>query len=239
MGALHAGHLALVKKAREYAPIVAVSIFVNPTQFGKNEDFGKYPRNVEADTAMLKGIADILYLPTVEDIYPNGEEITVKAGKAAEGLCGAFRPNHFNGVATVVSKLFDQVQPDFALFGEKDFQQLMVIKEMNYPDVEIIGVPTLREKDGLAMSSRNIYLSPEERKLAPLLYKSLCDLRAWCLVNGEEKLIHHTQNTIHQLESEGFRVQYLEQRWNRLLVAAYLGNTRLIDNIAIDSLQTS
>jgi len=219
MGALHAGHIKLVDEAYKYAPNVIVSIFVNPTQFGAGEDLDKYPRTLEADATKLAGFNGIIYAPTADDIYPNGQGITVKAGKAAKGLCGEFRPGHFDGVATVVSKLFDQVQPDFALFGEKDFQQLMVIKEMNYPDVEIIGVPTLREADGLAMSSRNIYLSAEERKLAPLIYNEL-----------------QTKNpelATRNLEAAGFKIQYLEQRWGRLLVAAYLGNTRLIDNIAL------
>jgi pantoate--beta-alanine ligase len=229
MGALHNGHLALVRESWQYADVVIASIFVNPTQFGANEDFGKYPRVPEKDANLLQSLADYLYLPRVEDIYPNGPEITVKAGAAAQGLCGAFRPGHFDGVCTVVSTLFEQVQPTHALFGEKDFQQLMVIREMNYPGVEIVGVPTLREPDGLAMSSRNAYLSAEERKIAPMLYKALCD---WRMAYGEDSLDAKRQ-TLNTLEAAGFRVQYLEQRWNRLLVAAYLGSTRLIDNIPV------
>jgi pantoate--beta-alanine ligase len=220
MGALHEGHLALVREARKYADKVIVSIFVNPTQFGKNEDFGKYPRMPEKDAALLAGLADYIYLPRVEDIYPHGEQITKKAGKEAEGLDGQFRPGHFDGVVTVVSILFDHVQPDVALFGEKDYQQLMVIREMNYPGVKIIGVPTLREPDGLALSSRNAYLTAEERKLAPLIHQIL-------------KTYTDNASAVKTLEQAGFRVQYLEKRWNRLLVAAYLGTTRLIDNIAI------
>lgn len=261
MGALHDGHLALVKEAKKYADNVIVSIFVNPTQFGKNEDFGKYPRNIESDIAKLtphpfpppqggrvREGADFLYLPQIEDIYPDGEKISVKAGKNAEGLDGDFRTGHFDGVCTVVSILFDQVQPDFAIFGEKDYQQLMVIREMCEQQTEtselktksrsqftvhssptIIGVPTLREADGLAMSSRNVYLSAEERKLAPMIYKELCVVRDALRVDN--KAISKAQDALTQ---HGFKLQYLEQRWNRLLIAAYLGNTRLIDNIALD-----
>lgn len=226
MGALHAGHLHLVQQAKKYAANVLVSIFVNPTQFGAGEDFAKYPRTPEDDIKKLKGLADYIYLPSVADIYHDGEQITLRASAAAEGLEGSFRPQHFDGVVTVVSKLFEQVQPDFALFGEKDFQQLQVIREMNFSPA-IIGVPTIREADGLAMSSRNIYLSPEERKIAPLLYKALSDLR---MEYSEDAL-----NANRQTLSAHFKIDYLEHRWNRILAAAWLGKTRLIDNVPLDN----
>lgn len=224
MGALHDGHLALVCEAKKHADNVIVSIFVNPTQFGPNEDFTKYPRKIDEDIKKLEGLADYVYLPQVSDIYPEGEKITVKAGPASQGLDGDFRPGHFDGVATVVSILFDHVKPDYAIFGEKDYQQLMVIKELKTP-VKILSLPTVREADGLAMSSRNAYLSPEERKIAPLLYKTLCE--------AKQSPVTNQQSLITKLKDAGFRVQYLEQRWNRLLIAAYLSKTRLIDNIPL------
>lgn len=171
MGALHSGHLALGKIAREKAEHVIYSIFVNPTQFAEGEDFGKYPRQLEIDKMLLEGVADYVYTPSVEDIYPNSAEITHKAGQAAKGLDGNYRPGHFDGVVTVVAKLFEHTLPDIAIFGEKDYQQLMVIREMNFKNtdtgkpIEIIGMPTVREPDGLAMSSRNIYLSEDEESL--------------------------------------------------------------------------
>ncbi len=237
MGALHEGHLALVREMRKHTENVIVSIFVNPTQFGPNEDFNKYPRNIEADLKKLEALADYAYLPQLTDIYPDGEKITVKAGAAAQGLESDFRPGHFDGVATVVSTLFNQIKPDHAIFGEKDYQQLMVIKEMvNQPSTInhqpiILSLPTVREPDGLAMSSRNAYLSPEERKLSPLLYSSLRGTAEAIQKTGS---LHSVRDDIiKNLKASGFKIQYLEQRWNRLLVAAYLGNTRLIDNIPV------
>lgn len=217
MGALHDGHLSLVKKMRELADQVIVSIFVNPTQFGPNEDLSRYPRDIEGDLKKLEGLADYVYLPQEKDIYPNGKQITVKAGPAAEGLESEFRPGHFDGVATVVSILFEQVKPALSIFGEKDYQQLMVIRELKTP-VQILSLETMRESDGLAMSSRNVYLNPEERKIAPLLHEYLKEYG----LDAKEKL-----------EAAGFKVQYIAERWGRLLAAAYLGKTRLIDNIAI------
>ena len=226
MGALHEGHIALGKLARLKAENVIYSIFVNPTQFGAGEDFDKYPRDIQADKAKLKGIADYIYTPNVEDIYPEGVKITHRAGASAQGLCGGSRPGHFDGVVTVVAKLFAHTLPDIAIFGEKDYQQLMVIKEMGFRNaktgelIEIIGAPIIREKSGLAMSSRNAYLSTEERKIAPSLYK---------IISSTSNQQLATSN----LEAAGFRVDYVEQRWNRILAAVWLGKTRLIDNVAI------
>ena len=218
MGALHQGHLSLVRLAKKHADRVMVSIFVNPMQFLPGEDLKTYPRNEAEDLKKLKGLADYVYLPQVKDIYTEGEKISVRAGAAGEGLEGEFRPKHLDGVATVVSILFAQVKPDVAVFGEKDYQQLKVIEEMNSPGVKIISAPIMREADGLAMSSRNIYLSEQERKVAPLLYKYLKE---------------YGEGAKAKLEIEGFKVQYLAKRWNRVLIAAYLGKTRLIDNIAL------
>jgi len=245
MGALHEGHLALVRKMRELADAVMVSIFVNPTQFGPSEDFNKYPRNIESDLEKLEGLADYVYLPQVKDIYPNGEKMTVKAGEAAQGLESDFRPGHFDGVATVVSILFDQTKPDLAIFGEKDYQQLMVIKELN-SSVGILGLPTIREPDGLALSSRNVYLSAEERKVAPLLYKTLTEIRHPGPVPGSGSSSTDSgssakipaqgrDDAIRKLEAAGFKVQYVAEHWGRLLVAVYLGKTRLIDNIPLNN----
>ena len=168
MGALHEGHLSLVRAARQRCDRVVVSIFVNPTQFGPNEDFDAYPRNEAADLALLAGVsADLAYLPSVEVMYPKGACTTVTVTGITDGLCGAMRPGHFQGVATVVTKLLLQVLPDAAFFGEKDYQQLKTItrmaRDLDIP-CEIIGVPTVREADGLALSSRNVYLSPAERR---------------------------------------------------------------------------
>ncbi len=233
MGALHAGHLALVKEGRKFADKVMVSIFVNPTQFGANEDLAKYPRDIAADLQKLKGLADYVYVPRVGDIYPNGEKITVKAGAAAEGLESDFRPGHFDGVATVVSILFAQVKPDIAVFGEKDFQQLMVIRELG-SEVEILSLPTIREADGLAMSSRNVYLSAEERKIAPLLYSSLRTAAEAIHIGAGLPRSSRNDEIRGKLEEKGFKVQYIAECWGRRLAAVYLGNTRLIDNVALN-----
>ena len=177
MGYLHEGHLALVRRARTENPTVAVSIFVNPTQFGPKEDFKQYPRDPERDLALLKKEgADVVFMPSAEEMYPPGFDSWVEVGKIAERLEGAARPGHFRGVATVVARLFDIVRPDRAYFGQKDAQQLLVIKKMTADldmGIEIVAVPTVREPDGLAMSSRNTYLSAEERKQAVVLYQAL------------------------------------------------------------------
>ncbi|MBB2963676.1 pantoate--beta-alanine ligase [Methylobacterium sp. R2-1] len=249
MGALHTGHLALVAHAKAIGRRAVVSIFVNPTQFGPNEDFSRYPRDTEADLALLsRAGADAAWLPSVETMYPTGFSTRIEPGPAAEGLCGTFRPGHFSGVATVVTKLINQVRPDIALFGEKDFQQLQVIRSVVRDldmAVAIEGVPTLREVDGLALSSRNRYLEPRERAIAPRLHAVLADM-AERLSRGAEAapLI---ADGMAALEAAGFGpVQYLEvrdaqslvpvaraEREARVLVAAYLGNTRLIDNVAV------
>ena len=177
MGYLHDGHLSLVKKVKGLCDVIVVSIFVNPTQFGPGEDFKRYPRDEEGDKAKLEGEAvDLLFIPEASDMYPSGYQTYVDVTEVSKGLCGDFRPGHFRGVATVVAKLFNIVKPDVAIFGEKDYQQLLVIKRMvedlNF-DIKIIPGVLIREEDGMAMSSRNTYLSPEERQRALILYRSL------------------------------------------------------------------
>lgn len=247
MGALHDGHLALVAAARRIGRAV-VSIFVNPTQFGPNEDFARYPRDPESDIGRLaEAGADAVWLPDGTTMYPPGFSTRIEVSSLTEGLCGAFRPGHFSGVATVVTKLLNQVRPDVALFGEKDYQQLQVIRRATDDldlAVEIRGVPTLREADGLALSSRNRYLDPAERALAPNLHAVLDAVAATCRTGAPTgPAIAEGAAT---LEEAGFRVQYLAvcdahtlapldrvQGPARVLVAAYLGRTRLIDNVAV------
>lgn len=251
MGNLHRGHLHLVERARELAPRVVASIFVNPTQFGPNEDFAGYPRTLDDDSHHLAGVGlDLLFAPTVAEMYPRPlEKITQVAVPELSGiLCGASRPIHFQGVATVVSKLFNMVQPDVALFGEKDWQQLIVIRrlvaDLDFP-IEIVGVPTVRESDGLAMSSRNGYLSVEERAIAPILYATLT-ASAERLRAGERDYVRLTNDAKTQLAAAGFRPDYFEIRRAydlqvpadgdtdlRILAAAWLGRARLIDNLAV------
>jgi len=252
MGALHDGHLSLVTAGLAEADRVIVSIFVNPTQFGPNEDFAAYPRTEEADVAKLAGAgAHAVYAPSVEEMYPAGAATTVHVAGVSEGLCGTFRPGHFDGVATVVAKLLNQVQPDVALFGEKDFQQLQVIrrmaKDLDLP-VAIRGVATLRDTDGLAMSSRNAYLSPEERAIAPVLHRVLSDAAARLQEGMEAASV--LEGGIEAVIKAGFgSVDYLElrsaedltplvrlDRPARLIVAARLGRARLIDNIPVSPL---
>ncbi len=249
MGALHAGHLALVRRARRRAGRVAVSIFVNPAQFAPTEDFASYPRAFDTDVAALRdeGV-DLVWAPPREVMYPDGfaTGVSVK-GPAAAGLEDRFRPHFFSGVATVVAKLFAQVRPDFAMFGEKDYQQLKTVTRMAADldlKVNVIGVPTVREKDGLALSSRNVYLSPAERVVAPVLYRTLRD-SATRIADGEPIAVVMSEGSL-MIEEAGFAVDYFEARNAetlgraetmadgplRLLVAARLGKTRLIDNIA-------
>jgi len=251
MGALHAGHMALVEHARTLADRVVVSIFVNPTQFGPNEDFSRYPRPLDDDRALLTlHNADALWLPDVATMYPQGFATSVHVSGVTETLDGAARPGHFDGVATVVSKLLNQVQPDIALFGEKDYQQLCVIKrlvvDMNMP-VEIIAVPTLRETDGLALSSRNRYLSEAQRPVATRMNQVL---RHSAFVMREEgrPVAETLEKAQRFLLDAGFsNVDYVAlcdshslaplenyRRDARLLAAARLGTTRLIDNIAVE-----
>ncbi len=249
MGALHSGHQALIAQARELADIVVVSIFVNPKQFGPNEDFSKYPRMLEADVKKAgEAGASLVYAPDASDLYPEGFTTSISAGALGTILEGKFRPGHFDGVATVVAKLLLRVLPHIALFGEKDYQQLCVIQRMvNDLDisVEIAGVETVREPDGLALSSRNAYLTPEERKTAPQLHKAL-QITADAIRAGNP-VKASLDKAIAALTASGFRVDYLELRSEytldemtayappaRLLVAATLGATRLIDNIALE-----
>ncbi len=220
MGALHEGHLSLVRLARTRADYVAVSIFVNPTQFAPHEDFDAYPRMIEQDLERLDDV-DLVYLPRVEDLYPDGAVADIQSGAAAQGLESDFRPHFFDGVCSVVHRLFAQIKPDVAVFGEKDFQQLMVIREMvkvfGLP-VEIIGAPTLRDAYGLALSSRNVYLNAEELEIARKL----------------NVVLRSERPTPQALLDVGFdKVDYVERRWGRILAAAWIGKTRLIDNVEI------
>jgi pantoate--beta-alanine ligase len=251
MGALHEGHLSLVEEARRRAERVVVSVFVNPTQFAENEDFGRYPRTLEADLDKLAPArADLCYAPSVEEIYPPGFSTRVTVGGPAEAdLEDRFRPTHFTGVAVVVAKLLNQAEPDVAVFGEKDYQQLLVIERMARDldlRAEIVGAPTLREADGLAMSSRNIYLSPEERLVAPALHRAL--VTAARRIAAGEPIGHVMGEAREEIATAGFAIDYLEARHAetlarvarrhdgpaRLLAAARLGATRLIDNIAVE-----
>lgn len=250
MGALHKGHLALVRLARRRADRVVVSIFVNPTQFGPTEDFSSYPRTWDADIAALSQLSvDAIWAPNIATMYPEGFATRiVPGGPAVAGLEDKFRPHFFGGVCTVVAKLLLQVAPDFATFGEKDYQQLKVVtamaRDLDIP-TKIVGLPTVREKDGLAMSSRNAYLSAEERTTAPTLYRVLQECAAQ-LKTGQS-LAETLGEGEAQIERAGFSVDYLEARHAetlakieatadgpvRLLVSAKLGRTRLIDNIAV------
>ena len=249
MGALHAGHMALIEAAKTHADRVVASIFVNPKQFGANEDFGTYPRKEAADAAMLEAAGcALLWLPPVEVMYPDGFATTVSVSGVSEGLDGAARPGHFDGVATVVAKLFGQVRPDVALFGEKDYQQLAVIRRMVADldmGLEIVGVLTQRDEDGLALSSRNAYLSSEERDAARALPRALGDaVRA---LEGGEPVGPVLERTEAALARAGFHpIDYVAlcdaatlrplahlDRPARLLAAARLGRTRLIDNLPV------
>ncbi|PWG03677.1 pantoate--beta-alanine ligase [Sphingosinicella humi] len=249
MGALHAGHMALVAEAKRHAAHVVVSIFVNPTQFGPNEDLAAYPRREASDSRMLEEAGcELLWTPAVEVMYPEGYATTVSMAGVSEGLCGASRPGHFDGVATVVAKLFNQVRPDVALFGEKDYQQLAVIRRMTRDldlPVEVIGVPTQRDADGLALSSRNIYLSDEERVAARALPRALGEA-ARAILEGVD--IDEALATARgKLAAAGFDpIDYVQlcdaetlqplsslSRPSRLLAAARLGRTRLIDNLPV------
>jgi pantoate--beta-alanine ligase len=249
MGALHAGHMALVAEARRRATHVVASIFVNPTQFGPGEDLSTYPRREASDAKLLDeaGVA-ILWAPDVAAMYPNGPEITVRAGPLGAELDGAARPGHFDGVATVVARLFDQVKPDVALFGEKDYQQLLVIRTMvanlGLP-VEIAGIPTQRDADGLALSSRNAYLDEEERRAARALPRALGEAAgaiqsgtpvAEALASAREKLAKSGFEPIDYVElrdSEDLAPLDALDRPARLLAAARIGRTRLIDNLDV------
>jgi pantoate--beta-alanine ligase len=253
MGYLHEGHLSLVRAARERADRVMVTLFVNPTQFGPKEDLAKYPRDFERDRALCEAAGvDALFAPEASDMYPPGHATRVEvSGPLTEGLCGASRPGHFSGVATVVTKLFNLCEPDVAVFGQKDAQQAAVIRrftsDLDLP-VEIVVAPTVREADGLAMSSRNVYLSPEERAQAPVLKRSL-DLAAEAFASGErhaEALIQRVRDTL--ATAPLCRIDYVEcvdadsfapvtalERPSLLAIAAFFGRTRLIDNATLQN----
>jgi pantoate--beta-alanine ligase len=250
MGALHDGHLALVRMAQARADKVVVSIFVNPTQFAPHEDFGSYPRTWKADVAKLAALkVDLIWAPEAKAMYPDGFSTRiVPEGPATVGLEDRFRPHFFGGVATVVGKLFAQVRPDVAIFGQKDYQQLKVVTRMAIDldlGVKVIGLPTVRERDGLAMSSRNVYLSPEQRETATILFKTMKAAKAR-LKNGDDVTGVMTDATA-AITAAGFAVDYFEARHAetlmpvtsmndgplRLLVAAQIGSTRLIDNAAV------
>ncbi|MBT4769057.1 MAG: pantoate--beta-alanine ligase [Rhodospirillaceae bacterium] len=247
MGALHDGHLSLVKKAKAECDRVVVSIFVNPTQFGAGEDLAAYPRDEKSDRSLLDALGvDALYAPGVDEIYPKDFSTMVQVEGVSEGLCGAVRPVHFAGVATVVTKLLMQARPDAAYFGEKDYQQLCVIKRLVCDldmDVRIVGVPTVREADGLALSSRNAYLKKSERLIAPVLYETLIEIAEKIEAGGDPEQLAALGRE--KLLKAGFRqVDYLEVCDSvtlvpvsvtagelRILVAAHIGKARLIDNV--------
>jgi pantoate--beta-alanine ligase len=249
MGALHAGHIALVNLAAEKADRVVVTIFVNPTQFAPHEDFDRYPRVLGQDAIELSNAkVDLVYAPSVDEIYPEGvKQDVVPEGGPAAGLESDARPHFFGGVATVVTRLFDHVKPDVAIFGEKDWQQLQVIKTFVAPkfDIPIIPGPTVREEDGLALSSRNRYLSPDDRKKAPALHRVLTESAV--LISRGAPVGNVMANARKEIEKAGFTVDYVEARHAetlapateahhgpmRLLVAARIGGTRLIDNVAV------
>ncbi|HEV2549083.1 MAG TPA: pantoate--beta-alanine ligase [Stellaceae bacterium] len=251
MGALHAGHLALVERGRALSDRVIASLFVNPAQFAPHEDFARYPRDEASDAAKLAAArTDLLYAPPLEEIYPPGFATIVDVGAIAAGQDGHFRPGHFRGVATVVAKLLLQARPDIACFGEKDYQQLQVVKrlvrDLDIP-VRIEGVATVREPDGLALSSRNLYLSPAERAVAPALYRVLGETAA--RLEAGEAAAPALADAATALMRAGFaKIDYVEacdaltlatleraDRPGRLLAAAWLGKTRLIDNVPVAS----
>lgn len=252
MGNLHAGHFALVDLARQHCDKVVASIFVNPTQFGPNEDYARYPRTPDSDIAGLASKqCDALLLPSVEEMYPFGTIgcVQMHVPGITDILCGAHRPGHFNGVAQVVARLFNMVQPDVAVFGRKDYQQLQVIRymtsEMSFP-VQIVPAPTLRETDGLAMSSRNQYLQGDERQTAAFIYQTLQFMREQCALGLPLGMTE--EQAEQRLTMAGFTVDYAEIRRSDLsrpkapnepgllaLIAARLGRTRLIDNLEFDA----
>lgn len=256
MGNLHDGHLQLVKNALQHCDTVVVSIFVNPMQFGPNEDLDSYPRTLEADCSALETLGvSAVFTPTVNDVYPRGleQQTKVSVPGISDILCGASRPGHFEGVATIVCKLFNMVQPQVAVFGEKDYQQLQVIRLMTQDlslPVDVVGVPTQREASGLALSSRNGYLTAEEKTQATALYKSLQDAKAG--LEREEDFEQVESQAVQQLGKAGFKVDYFsirnaddlqpasekDEKWV-ILAAAFLGKTRLIDNLQVDNPATT
>lgn len=251
MGALHEGHLSLMREGKRRAEVCIVSIFVNPTQFGPNEDLSRYPRDLEGDARKCESAGvDAIFTPTPDQLYPEGFQTWVEVAEVSQGLCGERRPGHFRGVATVVTKLLNIFRPDLALFGEKDFQQLRVIETLARDldlGVEIVGMPTVREADGLAMSSRNAYLKPEERQRALSLSRGLTDAQRLAAA-GETRASVIVEAVRAQLRASDVREDYIELTDARtlkplaalesgtparLLVAGFLGTTRLIDNVPI------
>jgi pantoate--beta-alanine ligase len=248
MGNLHEGHLDLMRKAREHGRCVVASIFVNPLQFGPNEDFDQYPRTLDADCAKMQTLVDVLFAPSVAEMYPVNQTVFVEPPPIANELCGAARPGHFRGMATVVLKLLNMVQPQVALFGKKDCQQLHIIRELvsqlNLP-VRIVGGETVRSADGLALSSRNQYLTAEERREAVFLSQTLQSMRA-SIVQGERDFLLLQQQAHRALADRGWEVDYVAIRNQAdlqpadivsadlvILAAARLGKTRLLDNIEL------
>ncbi|HOV87854.1 MAG TPA: pantoate--beta-alanine ligase [Syntrophobacteraceae bacterium] len=250
MGFLHEGHLALMREAKNRADVVAVSVFVNPTQFGPNEDFERYPRDMQRDVRLCTDVGvDVIFAPSVPEMYPEGFQTGIEVSKVTIPLCGRSRPGHFVGVATVVTKLFNSVKPHLAIFGQKDYQQWVVIRRMVQDlnmDIEVVGHPTVREPDGLAMSSRNSYLSPDERQVALRLSRSL--KAAQDLVDrgetGGEVILEKVRDILDS--GGGLRIDYVQlchpdtleeaPRVDEpavLLLAAFVGKTRLIDNCVL------
>ena len=250
MGYLHSGHISLIKRAKKDCGIVVVSIYVNPTQFGPGEDYQRYPRDLERDKKLAKEAGtDILFVPSDEEIYPDSFHTYIQVEELSGRLCGVSRPIHFRGVATIVAKLFNIVKPTKAYFGWKDAQQLIILKKMVKDlnmDVEVVGLPTVREKDGLAISSRNKYLSKQERKIAPILYQAL--IKAKKMVNSGEnnsaRVLQQAKDLIKK--KKGVKIDYLKAinlidlkdakkiKKNTLIaIAAWIGKTRLIDNVII------
>lgn len=251
MGNLHGGHLSLVRLAKEYAERVAVSVFVNPTQFGEGEDYGRYPRTLNEDRGLLEeASADLLFTPTPETVYPFGQDAATRlhVPGLSEDLCGRFRPGHFDGVATVVCRLFCMVMPEVAVFGQKDYQQYLIISRMTRDlsmPIGIVLAPTVREADGLACSSRNQYLSEEERRIAPRLHDSLLEIRE-ALLSGDRAYGRLEAAAMDRLSAAGFAPDYVGVRAARdlsrpapdthelvVLAAARLGRARLIDNVIV------
>ncbi|MEJ7856374.1 pantoate--beta-alanine ligase [Acinetobacter baumannii] len=248
MGNLHEGHLTLVREAKKLCDVVVVSIFVNPTQFGPGEDFDNYPRTLEQDSRLLADVGcDIIFAPSVEQMYGTQPRLTnISVSQITDDLCGSSRPRHFDGVALVVTKLFNIVQPNYAFFGQKDYQQLAVIRQfvqdLNIP-LEVIGVPIVRAEDGLALSSRNGYLTPEQRQVAPVIYQGLKQAEEQLHQGKDLQQVLADLKTL--LTDNGFVVDYVEARQPNLLaasqfdrdivlfVAAKLGGTRLIDNLQV------
>lgn len=248
MGNLHEGHLALMREARQYATCVVASVFVNPLQFGPNEDFDRYPRTLDADCKKLQSLVDVVFAPSVSEMYPLPQAVFIEPPVIANELCGASRPGHFRGMATVVLKLLNIVQPHVALFGKKDYQQLHIIRQMVTQlnlAVQIVGGETVRAADGLALSSRNQYLDEAQRRIAPQLHRVLLSLRDG-LWQDEKNFAQLSAHATQQLIAQGWQVDYLSLRKQTdlsvmseltdagvIVAAAKLGNTRLLDNIEV------